>query len=370
MLRLRAPGNAAALVFVMAGLVAGLGHAIAAQSLLDDPDAGPLHGQPSACFLAAVNKSAKQCPVPDVKAGNAALFLARARFFIGMQEFDKALADVDAALAITPNDIEARHLAGRIAQTIGNHERAEQEFVALRKHKPDDPRINTSYAVMLSGKANGQALRILTHVIEKNPDYLFARWERARLYSQLGVCCTIEYFVPAVADFAFLIQNTPPNATLRSMRANALSRLGHDKEAVVDLTVALELAPGRSDLLQSRAKASAAAGFHELTVKDLDALLEMQGNTPIYAMFENDRAKLLMDRAAALVELARFSDAAKDAIAAVSLGGKRAVLRAQLMLRRHGFPDIPVDGQASDALRQGLSACFALKACYQDMRAI
>jgi len=366
-LRLRSAVVAAAAIVLV---TAGLGHSRAAQSPLDDPDAGPLHSQPSACFMAAINKKGAPCPVPDVTAHNAGSFVARARYFIGMQEFDKALADVDAALKIAPNDIELRHLAGRIAQTIGKAERAEQEFVALRKLRPHDPRINTSYAVMLMGRANAQALRVLADVIDKHPDYLLARWERARLYSQLGDCCTIDYFVPAAADLAFLIQNTPPNATLRAMRANALSRLGHDKEAVVDLTAALEIMPGRSDLLQSRAKASAAAGFYELAAKDLDTLLEMQGTTPIYAMFENDRAKLLMDRAAALVELGRLSDAAKDAIAAVSLGGKKAVLRAQVMLRRHGFPDIPIDGQVSASLEQALSACFGLKACYHEMRAI
>jgi tetratricopeptide (TPR) repeat protein len=356
-LRLRAAVLATALMAV----TVGLSQSSSAQSLLDNPDAGPFHGQPSACFMAAVNKTAKPCPVPDVIAHNAASFGARARYFIGMQEFDKALADADAALKIAPNDIEFRHLAGRIAQTIGNDERAEQEFVAIRKIRPNDPRINTSYAIMLSGRANAQALRVLGEVIDKHPDYLLARWERARLYSYLGECCSVGNFLPAVADLAYLIQNTPPDATLLAMRANA---------AVVDLTAALELTPGRADLLQSRAKASAAAGFYDLAAKDLDTLLEMQGTTPIYAMFENERAKLLMDRAAALVELGRLSDAAKDAIAAVSLGGKKVVLRAQVMLRRHGFPDIPIDGQVSASLEQALSACFGLKACYQDMRAI
>ena len=52
-------------------------------------------------------------------------------------------------------------------------------------------------------------------------------------------------------------------------------------------------------------------------------------------------------------------------MSAIKVGGTPAILRAEVMLRRNGFPKVPIDGQQSPALRNALSECFALKACFQ-----
>jgi hypothetical protein len=48
------------------------------------------------------------------------------------------------------------------------------------------------------------------------------------------------------------------------------------------------------------------------------------------------------------------------------VGGDRdrpAVLRAELYLRQHRFPQFPLDGQDWPALREAVEACFALDSC-------
>ena len=129
---------------------------------------------------------------------------------------------------------------------------------------------------------------------------------------------------------------------------------------------AIKLAPGSVDLLISRADAYVALKRDDLAVKDYDAVLaDAAPGVPLYVLPGERRAKLLVARAYILVRLHRFDDAVRDVDAAISVGGKPAILRAQILLRRHGFPDVPVDGENSDKLRQALSACFGLEACYQ-----
>jgi hypothetical protein len=58
-------------------------------------------------------------------------------------------------------------------------------------------------------------------------------------------------------------------------------------------------------------------------------------------------------------------------VTAIGLGGVPAILRAQVLLRRNGFADVPLDGHDSPQLRQALTACFGLDVCFQGiMRAI
>jgi hypothetical protein len=41
------------------------------------------------------------------------------------------------------------------------------------------------------------------------------------------------------------------------------------------------------------------------------------------------------------------------------------VLRVQVFLRGNGFPDVPLDGRDSPALRHAIASCFGLNACFQ-----
>ena len=48
-------------------------------------------------------------------------------------------------------------------------------------------------------------------------------------------------------------------------------------------------------------------------------------------------------------------------------GGTPSVLRLEVYLRQHGYPDIALDGRASDALVNAIRACFRLDACLQGL---
>jgi Tfp pilus assembly protein PilF len=284
-----------------------------------------------------------------------------------MQQLEEAKKDVDAALALDGKNADARHFSARIALTMGDIDRAEREVRIARELAPRDPRIGTTYAAILMGrKANREAIGVLGEVIHEYPNYLYARKLRATLYQYLGDCCSPGNYRVALEDYEYLIRHGAPDAGLLSQRAAMLISLGDPEPAISDLTTALVLQPDNQLLLKSRAEAYATVHRDALAVKDYDVLLaEAAPGVPLYAMLDEHRAKMLVGRAYSLVELKRFPEAVEDVVAAVSIGGKRSILRAQVLLRRHGFTDVPIDGQNSSTLRQALSSCFGLKACYQ-----
>jgi tetratricopeptide (TPR) repeat protein len=351
----------------MALLVAS--HAPTAQAAPEPKDAGAgrIGETPGPCLR---NQRSAPCPEPQVadKADDAARManrLARARYFIDMQQLEKALAEIDLALVIDPDNLPARHLAGRLALTLGDIERAERELLLARKQAPDDPDVQATYAVFLQSRSAGlESLRELQDILTKHPDHLFAREQRALLLMNF------RQYEAALADLNVIIESRPSVPAL-VRRAKAFLGLRRAQSAVADYSAALALAPGNQLLRVARADAYVEAGLDELALRDYDVVLTMDRGTPLYVMMDNDRAKLLAKRASAFVHLRRFDDAAADMITAITLGGQPAVLRAQILLRRSGFSEVPLDGKDSPALRKALSACFGLNVCFQGiMRAI
>ena len=338
-----------------------------------DPGAGKFLTTVSPCYLAAQRQGGKRCEEPKPAAANASrhdrmsAYLKRAVFDLEMSQPEKAQKEADAALALDGDNAELRHFAARIAFTHYDVDRAEREIVIAHRLKPHDPRIGTTYAeILIARRANREAVGVFDDVIRSHPDYLFAREERATLFTYLGQCCARGNYLVALEDYEYLIRHKAPDPVLLAKRAAINLAVGETKLAAADLSAALQLVPDRVDLLIERAQAYAKLGQDESAVKDYDAILaDAAPGTPLHAMPDNKRARLLVQRAQSLVELKRFADAVKDAVAAMSVGGKAAILRAEILLRRHGFPDVPIDGENSATLRQALGACFGLKTCYQ-----
>lgn len=334
-------------------------------NLYPDPGAGPVRVGPSACLLAIRAKQGTSCPEPQIdatagKALQAKAHLARAHYFIDIQELEKAYAEAKAAQAAMPENVEALHLAARLGLSTQDFEGAEAALAAARRLAPDDVDVAATAAFFQQVKqAPVESFRSFDEILQKHPDHKFAREQHAALLMQFHRAGE------ALADYDHLMKSSAPDINLLQARAEAYLALNRPKEAAVDLSAAHAIAPNRIDLMTALAKALVAAGDDVAAIRQYDALLETTGGVPIYPMFENDRAKLLMQRAHALVHMKRFDDAARDAVAAVTLGGRPAVLRAQIQLRRNGFPDVPIDGKNSPELGKALTLCFGLEVCFQ-----
>ena len=352
-------------------LVASHALAMDATTRQSDLGAGPIVTHGTTCLVANRTHGGTACPEPPVlTAGDTAEQIAnrleRAWFFVDMQDFDKARAETKLALAIDPKDAKARLLSARLALTVGDVAGAEADLAIARKQDPDDPEVRATYAYWLQKRgADLESLREFEAVILKHPQHRFAREQRATLFMRLG------RYSDALKDYNFIVEDNPPNSNSLVWRSEAFLALGKPESAVADLSAAIKLEPNAFLLLAARADAYAKAGLGELALRDYDAVLTMNGGTPLYAMFDNDRAKLLAKRANVYENMKRFDDAARDMVTAITLGGVPAILRTQVLLRRSGFSEVPLDGSDSPALRRALAACFGLDVCFQGiMRAI
>jgi Tfp pilus assembly protein PilF len=348
-------------------------HMAFAQASTEDPGAGPVTGRLTKCLIAHHQGHDEVCPEPTLAPDHAsrskrvASRLARANYYIEIQQLEKALSETDAAIAADPDNAGAHHLAARLLMILGDTERLQREVILARKQAPNDPAIRVTYAIMLQGRQGSfESLKELQAIVSSHPHYLFAREQLALLLMRLGQSNSERrYYEAALAQYDFIIRQSRPDPNLLARRAEALLASGEPKTAASDLTEALKLDPDRSDLLLARANAYVVAEMDERAVSDFNLLLAITDGTPRYPLPENDRAVLLTKRANAFVRLHRFGEAADDVIAALNFGGARAVLRAQVFLRGNGFPNTPIDGKDSPTLRESVRACFGLNACFQ-----
>jgi tetratricopeptide (TPR) repeat protein len=355
---------------ILAALVAADARAMDATIRQSDMGAGPIVARMTACLVANRSHRGTPCPEPEVSQASdnterVANRLARVWYFIDTQDFDKARMEIDLALGIDPADLTARHLSARLALTVGDLPRAEADLAIARKQAPDDPDIHSTYAVMLESKpADLEALREFGAVIRTHPDHVYARQEAARLLVKFG------HFDVALENLNVVVERRP-TVNVLVQRSETFLALGKPQSAAADLSAAMKIEPGQFMLMVARGDAYAAAGLSDLALRDYDTVLAVDHGAPLYVMFDNDRAKVLAKRANVYIQLKRFDDAARDMATAIGVGGVPAILRAQVLLRRNGFGDVPLDGHDSPQLRQALSACFGLDVCFHGiMRAI
>jgi len=349
---------------VLMAVASGGAQAMEARSKESDAGAGPIRMRMTKCLIANRTHQGTPCAEPMVApnaspAEQIASHLDRAWYFIDMQDLKQARADVDEALAIDPTNVKVRHLSARISLTIPDMSRAVADLELARKQMPEDPDIHATYAKLFQYKgADSESLREFLEIIQKYPSHLYSREEAAQL------CVKFHQYQVALANFTFLIERRPDGG-LFAQRAEVFRAIGQPQLAANDFSSALALEPENYMLLVSRAEANALAGQDAEAVKDLNTVLEVNNGTPHYALGDPERARLLARRARSLVNLQRLKDASGDMMEALSIGGNTAILRAQVFLRRHGFPEVPIDGKDALALREAIASCFSLKACFQ-----
>jgi tetratricopeptide (TPR) repeat protein len=335
------------------------------------PGAGPIVMRVNPCFMANRTGRGTPCPEPavsdhDDNQDRAASHIRRALFFIDMMELEKAAPEIDAALDLRPEWVEAHHLSARVAAANADVPRAQREIAVARALAPDDLDIRATNAAILAWRAPREALAEFDSIATKDATHLYARGQRARLLMQFGKP------EAAMKDLDFLLSGDHPQSDYLPSRAEASLQMGRPQDAIADYTAALDLDPGRFNLLLARADAFEAYGDNEAALRDYDTILgPIGGDKSPYAIGGDVLAAPLMERAKLLVRAKRFADAATDMSAAIAKGGKPTGLKAQLFLRRNNFPEVPLDGRDSTELRTALASCFALNACFQGiMRAI
>jgi tetratricopeptide (TPR) repeat protein len=270
-----------------------------------------------------------------------------------------ALVEADEALKLDSNNVDIRHLVARLALSVGDSERAEHEIGIALQQRPGDVNLQATNAARFINARPDEAWRLFDQILTEHPDHRFSREMRARLELTLGRA------KDAVTDLDILLAGKERNANLLALRADANTAGGNLKQAIADLTEALSESPDDFVLLTDRAMANQMLGDDNAALADLNSLLGPVSGNPNYAIGGNQLAQYRMQRAFVLVHLKRFADAATDAVDALSVGGRRSLLQAQIFLRHNGFPEVPLDGQSSESLKQAMQACMGLNSCFE-----
>ena len=309
------------------------------------------HGQPCQVPLLPETQDTSQ---------RIAAHLARAQFFIAVAELPKALGEADAALAFEPNNAAIRHLAGRLAMSMGDYPRAARDITTALQQSPDDPNIAASNAALMELDQNPDAaLDAFSEILARHPDHAFSRLARAKLLLSLAQPQN------AIADLDVLLAGDSADTALLPLRAAAYLQINEPDRAIADYTKALAQHPEQLELVLGRATAAMLAGDDNAALADFDTILGPVGGASRYAIGGDQLAKYRTQRAFVFVHMKRFADAATEMANALNAGGRPAVLRAQIFLRHNGFPQTPLDGRDSDGLRQSLQSCFGLNSCFQ-----
>ena len=252
-------------------------------------------------------------------------------------DFDGALADVEAAVRLTPRDPELHCQRGVLLMARREIEPAIAAFTEALRANPQflDAYRRRSEAWLTSGNAQ-RAIDDLGAVIALEPDDLMALLERAKLlYGE---------FDRAAEDFSKLLERNPGNPEILRARAELRLLAKRTTEGIADLSDILKQRPGDTRVLYLRGLAYGQAGDHSKALADFSAILERDiVNTEAY-----------LARAAVYLKLERYDKAQRDLAEIVRLEPRNALAHYQQALI---WATCPVDkyrnGQrALDAARQ------------------
>nr|WP_244190634.1 tetratricopeptide repeat protein [Streptomyces caeruleatus] len=193
-----------------------------------------------------------------------------------------AVADLDRALELTPDDARGLALRGEYHRVLERHDEAIRDLDRALALNPADAFAAASRgATRLSRQQLDEALADLDRAVELKPDYPWALVRRARVHRGLGDPDR------QLADLDRAVAADPDWAWVRCERGDALRGVGRDTEALADYDHALVLEPGYDSARASRGASLANLGRHEEALAELDQVLERR---PSYTWALRQRA--------------------------------------------------------------------------------
>jgi tetratricopeptide (TPR) repeat protein len=202
-------------------------------------------------------------------------YVERATAYAGLHKYDLALADVDFALAISPDDPDARGLRGQIPATS----ELSQADAARR-----------GAALFDRGDYDG-ALAALDRAVSLNPNDEYALYERGLTW------LAKPDYTRALADFNAVLKLQPNTWGALDERGNAYRGRGQYDLAIADYDAAIALYPNGAAIYFDRGQAHALKRDSGLAISDYDRALQMQPGVEAYLYAR------CMIRAAAAIEL-------------------------------------------------------------------
>ncbi|MCR9193508.1 MAG: sulfotransferase [Hyphomonas sp.] len=178
----------------------------------------------------------------------------------------EATETIARAVAIAPDDPEARTNLGLAHKDMGNLESAENSFRAAIESQPTAPRLNNLGNVLLEQGRPADAVNALKHAIQLSPRQADPHVNIARAFMQLKKFALAER---AISN-ALKLDSSIPEA--HSVLADLLSKRCEYSRAEAAYRVALRLAPDRENDIINLAYVLKDLGEVESAIKTLDQL--------------------------------------------------------------------------------------------------
>ena len=202
-------------------------------------------------------------------------YVERATAYAGLHQYDLALADLDFAQAIAPDDPDARGLRGQIPATS----ELDQASAARR-------------GATLSGRGDYDgAIYAFDRSLSLKPNDEFSLYERSLAYLAKAD------YARAIADLNAVLALKPGSWGALDVRGNAYRGRGQYDLAINDYTDAIRLNPNGAAIYFDRGQAYALKRDSGMAINDFDKALQLQPNVEAYLYAR------CMIRAAASLEL-------------------------------------------------------------------
>jgi tetratricopeptide (TPR) repeat protein len=245
----------------------------------------------------------------------------RARVYVLKENLKAAIEDLDAALAMDPNDIAALIMRGRLNAAEGHDEKAKADIEKALALRPELPQAILLRSLLAAQKQNfGDAIadvQLLLQTDPKNDDY---RLQLATYYvgdkrprKAIEVLTSI---LDGITDDKNPEQKDLKVSALRS-RGDALLSVGKHAEAVKDYDTALALDPEDTGVLNNLAWVLATSPDDD--VRNGERSVEL--GTKACEVTKYEKPHILSTLAAGYAEKGDFEAAQKWSGKAVELGG-------------------------------------------------
>jgi lipoprotein NlpI len=237
------------------------------------------------------------------------LLYSRGVSYEGLSIRDKALVDLDAAIALIPDFPNSYIYRGLIWVYERHYDRAIEDFSRARSLSPNNPLIYNNLAGAYEKKGDlERAIDTYNHALRLNPNYAEAYYNRAAAFLAKGNQdrALSDYdqaiwlrpnfadafgnrgalrlirgeFEQAISDFSTAIKLQPRDATFWSNRANAQLSVGDYEKALGDFEQALQLDPGSAAMYLGRGRAKLFAGDHNASAEDFRTAVRIRPANP------------------------------------------------------------------------------------------
>jgi tetratricopeptide (TPR) repeat protein len=235
------------------------------------------------------------------------LLFEQGNLFAASQDYQSAIASLDAALLHKPDDHKAWYCRGYALRKLGRDEEAITSYDAALLHKPDDHKAWNNRGLALSDLGRyEEALANFDAAVQHKPDDHSVWNNRGNALGDLG------RYEEALANYDAALLHKPEHHKAWYNRGLALSDLGRYEEAIASYDAAVLHKPDKHEAWYNRGNALVKLGRYEEAIASYDAAVQHQPDYP--AAWYN--------KACAYGLLGQIDKAISDLKAAVSLDPK------------------------------------------------